>query len=264
MLQRRVLPHSWPERGCLVLAAAAAVVLVAGYATGTGSPVPPGSGPVGSSAVGNGRPLVTHDGLMVRRCQAVAIYPAARGSGAAVRRALHAEAAAADLALRDLPADVLAAATLEAGVPEVVACLPADRGPADADRLLAVTLPGADHRAAEPVLIHDLAFAVHPRSSTVAVLADALDREGILADALGAYQLDGSGPGGDLVVGYTGPLLSDSEIDSLREAIARPAGTTAAEVRVGPRSVEGVGVELSQEPAAAEVNRTAAPPGHLH
>jgi hypothetical protein len=263
-MARRALPGGWLERGCLALATAAAAVLVAGYATGPGSPAPTDTGQVGGSAVGNARPLVTYDGLMVRRCQAVAVYPAVRGSAATLRSALHAVAKAAGSPLRDLPADVLSAATLEVAVPDVVACLPAGQGAADAERLLAVALPGADHQAAEPVLVHDLAFSVHPRSSNVGVLSDALDREGVLADALGSYELAGSGPTGDLVVGYTGPLLSDGEIELLREAIARPAGTTAAEVGVRPRSVEGVGVELSQEPAAAEVTRTRAPTGHLH
>ena len=95
------------------------------------------------------------------------------------------------------------------------------------------------------VLVHDLQFTVP--ASDPASLAEAIEREGILADALGNYTA--SLDGGTLAVGYTGPLLSDALVESVRAGMARDAGVEPGDVTLGPRSTSGEGVDLSREPA---------------
>jgi hypothetical protein len=77
-------------------------------------------------------------------------------------------------------------------------------------------------------------------------VAKAVAEEGILSDALGNYAtaLDG----GALTVSYTGPLLSDALVESVRNGMARAAGKDLSAVVLAPRSATGEGVDLSQEP----------------
>jgi hypothetical protein len=250
----------------LALVLVAAAVLMAGHwggvAGGTSRAV---SQQVGTSAGGNGRPVVsTYDGLMVRRCEAVTVSLTTTGNGDAVRQELHAAATAAGTTLLDLPADVLPAAALEAGVPDVVTCLPQGQGEPEAQLLLAAPLPGAASEAAEPVLVHDLAFVVRPVGVSADEAADALDREGILSDELGYYDRQASGDGGALTLGYTGPLLNDSEVEAVREAVARCSGTDISAVEVRPRSASGTGVRLADEPVPPPVDAPSPRGRHGH
>jgi hypothetical protein len=218
---------------------------------------------IGTSVAGNDRPVVTkYDGLMIRRCDAVGLYANNVGNATNLRRQLHAAAGALGLTLTDLSADVLSAATLEKQSPDVVACLPPGASPAMTERLLATRRTGEDHHAAESVLVHELKFTIRPVHTTATLLAAAVDREGILSDTLGGYAVDTKDAAGQLVISYTGPLLSDTEVDGVRDAIARQGGTTPANVSVTPLSAAGQGIDLATEAPAAPASAPTASPQH--
>jgi hypothetical protein len=254
-------PARWhrPARiavGGLILGAL--VAHLAGAGALLGSPDRPNgavpiSQEVGDSVAGNGRPtVITYGGLMIRRCQAVLLYEKVVGSAETLRRELHAAAKLDGLSLTDLPADVLSPATLERPAPEVVACLQSADGAPAARRLLAARLPGVRLRGTESVLVHSLTFSLRPAHLTPQRLAAAIDRDGILTDTLGTYGLRVADPSGRLMVSYTGPLLSDREIDEVRAAIARPDQASSALVGVAPASTAGPPIDLATEPPPAQ------------
>jgi hypothetical protein len=74
-----------------------------------------------------------------------------------------------------------------------------------------------------------------------------VDGEGIVSDALGNY--DTTVEGQQINIAYTGPLLGDEVIDSVRAGIARQAHTAASAIDVGPRVTTGNGVDMASEPA---------------
>jgi hypothetical protein len=224
----------------------------------------PVSRQVGADVAGNGRPVVIrYSGHMVRRCEAVGLYARNPSGQAQLRRELHAAARTLGLTVTDLAADVLSPATLERAAPDVVACLPEGAGPSVAHRLLAARLVGADHSTAESVLVHAVTFTVRPVHTTAISLAAAVDREGILSDTLGRYDVDRSSTA-RLVIRYIGPLVSDSEIDGVRAAIARRAGTSSAAVRVTALSTAWPAIDPATEPPPAPATQTAPPPQHHH
>lgn len=214
---------------------------------------------------GNGRPDVgRYTGLMVRRCEAVALYATPNARVATLRRALHDAAAAAGTTVRDVSTEVLSPATLDQQVPDVVGCLPDGSTRADALPLLRRRLPGEDHHRVEAVLVHELRFLTPPgRRHTDAALAAAVLREGILSDTLGVYTAR-SAPHGALSISYTGALLGAGEVEGVRDAIARQSGLPARSVRVMPLSNVGVGVDVASEPPPAGATETDAPAVHDH
>jgi len=217
------------------------------------------------SDVGNDRPLVTYDGLMVRRRVVIAIRPAPGANLVTLRRQLQNAAARRHTTVSSISPDVLDPAVLEQLVPEVTVVLPLGDTLADGRKLV----DPASLQSRRPsevagydvtsVLVHDLRFTV--RSAIPAVLANTIAREGILSDALGTYATT-VGPG-YLEITYTGPLLSDSLVESVRAGIARRADTRTAEVIVSPRSHTGVGVDMAREPALAPAV-TEISTGHNH
>jgi hypothetical protein len=111
----------------------------------------------------------------------------------------------------------------------------------------------------DSVLVHDLRFRVS--SAKPAVLAAAIAREGILADAMASYTTTLGRHRLDIT--YTGPLLSDELVGSVRAGIARRAHLAPTAVTISPRSTTGVGVDMAREPAPApQVIET--PPAHNH
>ena len=217
--------------------------------------------------MGNGRPLVTHDGLMVRRRVVIAILPAPGADVAALRHELGRAAAGRHTSVSDISPSVLDPADQEALQPDLTLVLPAGATPADAKNVVAPvgasrsTLPGVQDYEVASVLVHDLRFTV--RASDPPALAAAIAREGILTDALGSYSTSGSG--GTLEITYTGPLLSDALVEVVRGGIARGEGVASSSVTVGPRSTTGVGVTLAEEPAPAPVvDEVAAPARQGH
>lgn len=246
-------------------AKAVSVVLLASLLSGctagapSGSPVPALTGVVlaaePGSELGNARPTVSYDGLMVRRRIAVAVHPAPDADVVKLRAALLTAADGADLVVSDISPDVLDAETLDHIVPELIVALPAGATVDDGGRLVDLAFgheqafPGLDHVHIASVLVHDLRFTV--ASADPDAVAGAIDVEGILSDALGNYQTHAGD--GELELSYTGPLLSDLTIQAVREGIARGAGILAGDVKVSPRSSTGTGVDMKKEPQEASV-----------
>jgi len=254
-------------------AAAVSVVLASSLLAGCTAGAPPGSLPSATSGValasglgselGNGRPQVSYDGLMVRRRIVVAIHPAPDADLGKLRTALGTAAGSLGLDVSRISPDVLGASVLQHTVPELIVALPGDATIADGGELVDLAFghdqafPGLDHVHVARVLVHDLRFTVRP--SAPDAVAEAIALEGILADALGNYETHIGG--GDLELSYTGPLLSDKTVEAVRLGVARAAGTTADEVKVSPRSGTGTGVDMAKEPAEAAV---AEEPVHGH
>jgi hypothetical protein len=239
-----------------------------GPATTSTTPAPRPSEVVAAddgSDLGNGRPQVTNDGLMVRRRVVIAIHPTAAANLVALRKELDNAAKHLHTGLSNVPRGVLDPALMEPVAPEMTLALPPGKSLADA-RILIDPAPSTGRKFPDvarydvaSVLVHDLRFTVS--SATPAVLAAAIAREGILSDALGNYtttlgrhQLD---------ISYTGPLLSDELVESVRRGIARRAHVQPAAVTISPRSTTGVGVDMAKEPAPAPA-ATDTSPAHNH
>ena len=220
--------------------------------TATTTPLPSGAVVAeGGSDVGNERPHVTYDGLMVRRRVVIAIHPTPDSDLISLRKEMDKAATGHHTTLSDISPSVLDAALLERLAPELAVVLPAGGTIVDARKLIDPasserrTFRAVQEFNVASVLVHDLEFRV--RSANPAVLAEAIAREGILSDALGNYTTTlGSGR---LDITYTGPLLSDDLVESVRAGIARRAETQPAAVIVSPRSTTGVGVDMAKEPA---------------
>jgi hypothetical protein len=246
---------------------------LAGCTTGaraTTSTSPPAPRPSGAAAVdngpadlGNGRPLVTNDGLMVRRRMAVVIYSTNGANLAALRKELDTAAARGHTRLSSIAPGVLPAALLEPDSPAMTLVLPPGESLADARKLIdpstGARVPAVGRYDVAPILVHDLRFTV--KTAKPAVLAAAIAREGILADALNSYSTVFGRHRLDIT--YTGPLLSDELVGSVRAGIARRAHVQPAAVTISPRSTTGVGVDMAKEPAQAPA-LTETPPAHNH
>ena len=238
-----------------VAALAVSAVLACGAASAATSPAPvPGQDTSTTVAddgsdVGNGRPVVTHDGLMVRRLAVVALRVDPRSDTATAGSVLRSAAERLGTAVTSVSTSVLDAAVLERLRPDLVEALPLGATTAQAHRLADVAFGAHDAGAVEDVavelvLVHDLRFTL--RTSDPVGVARAVAREGILSDALGSYTT--RVVPGQLDVLYTGPLLSDRLVDLVRAGIARPARESADAVTLGPRSTRGGGVDLTTEP----------------
>lgn len=218
------------------------------------------------SDVGNDRPQVSYDGLMVRPRVVIAIHSTANADLTSLRTQLDLAATRRHTTLFTISASVLDPALLERVAPDLVVALPAGTTRADAGKLIDPSFAegreisdDAQEYDVVRVLVHDLRFTVG--TANPAVLAKAIAREGILADVLGnytttlgAHQLD---------VTYTGPLLSDRLVASVRNGIARRGDIAHAVVSVSPRSRSGVGVDMAREPAPAPAVFSAST-GHHH
>jgi hypothetical protein len=222
-----------------------------GAQSGTSTSAPPGVvlAAEPGSELGNGRPIVGYDGLMVRRRIVVAIHPTPDADLGVLRTALYTAAGGHGLTLSEISPDVLGAGVLQHMVPELIVLLPSDATVADGGELAdlafskARVFPGLDHVHIASVLVHDLRFTVG--SADPSAVAEAIALEGIVSDALGNYE---TVVGGQLEIRYTGPLLSDATVESVRGGIARGAGVAAGEVTVSPRSGTGAGVDMEKEP----------------
>lgn len=263
-----------------------AVCLAGCTGGGGGSAVPASSAPPASDAsgsggdavlsqvqegqdLGNGRPEVSYDGLMVRRRVVIAVHSDVNAELTGVRKKLDAAAAARDIALDAISPMVLEPAVLQHVKSELIIALPAsatlDDGRALVDQSFGKSAgEGAEMMAAErfhvlPVLVHDLQFTI--ATATPAALSAAVDKEGILSDALGTYGT--AVDGGRVTFSYSGPLLGNGTVESVRAGIARQAHVDASSVAVGPRSLTGTGVDMATEPPwDPEVIEEK--PGHAH
>ncbi len=205
--------------------------------------------------VGNGRPASSHDGLMVRRRTVIAVHQAEGTDPGSLRQRLDEAASQQGIELTDISPMVLDALLLDHLVPDVIVALPAGRSNEDAAQLAERafgqegTNPAVEHVHIGEALVHDLRFTL--AAEDPAALAAEIASEGILSDALGNYEesLDG----GALTIGYTGPLLSDDLVESVRDGMARSGGKAAGDVELAPRSTSGDGVDLSREPVPDHV-----------
>lgn len=217
--------------------------------------------------LGNGRPEVSYDGLMVRRRVVIAVHSGINAELKGVRAKLDAAAAARNMVLDATSPSVLEPAVLQHVTPELIVALPVSATLDDGRALVDQAVRGgagegteaAEHFHVLPVLVHDLQFSVE--TAGPAALAAAIDKEGILSDALGNY---GTTVGrGQATFSYTGPLLGDGTVESVRAGIARQAHVAASAVAVGPRSPAGTGVDMAAEPPwDPEVIEEK--PGHTH
>jgi hypothetical protein len=201
---------------------------------------------------------------MVRRRVVIAVHLVRAGDDAVVHRHLEHTAARLHTTVSPISASVLDPVPLEVLAPDLVVALPTDETSRDGRRLMKLALRGGHWTSVVeaydvlPALVHDLRFTVS--SAHPARLARAIAREGILSDALGNYT---SRPGaGTLDILYTGPLLSDGLMRSVVAGIARRAFVTPSAVRIAPRSLTGVGVDLAREPTPTPVEISA--PAHDH
>lgn len=200
--------------------------------------------------LGNGRPTVSYDGLMVRRRVVIAVHTALDADAAGIRKRLGAAAAARGMALSAISPDVLEPAVLQQMVPEVIVALPSTATPDDGRSIVrAVTGEDTGKLGVKdfyvlPVLVHDLRFSA--ATTDPAGVSARVDREGIVSDALGNYSTVARK--GRLSISYTGPLLGDEIVESVRDGISRQAQISAGEVTVGPRSPAGTGVDMAAEP----------------
>jgi hypothetical protein len=200
--------------------------------------------------LGNGRPTVSYDRLMVRRRVVIAVHTGPGADTTAIRGRLSAAAAAAHATLSAISPDVLEPEVLQQVVPEVILALPAAATIDDGRAIVNAATEqdtgtlGVKNFYVLPVLVHDLRFSV--ATAEPAAVSAGVDREGIVSDALGNYSTVAQG--GQLSISYTGPLLGDETVESVREGISRQAHIPPAEVTVGPRSPSGTGVDMTTEP----------------
>lgn len=216
------------------------------------------------SDIGNDRPLVSFDGLMIRRRTVVAVHVPANTDLGAVRRHLDRAATSRHTTLSPISASVLDPVPLERLAPNLVLALPAGATPTVGRRLMSRALRDPRwndiirRHGVLSVLVHDLRFtvsAVHP-----AEVARAIAREGILSDALGNYT---AVPGIEkLDILYTGPLLGDDVVHAVQVGMARPAFVSPSTVVIAPRSLTGRGVHLADEPTPTPVEISALPSHH--
>jgi len=190
---------------------------------------------VAAEDAGDGQATTTFDGPMVRRRAAIGIHPVKGASRARIAADLAAVAGKAG-PLEPATFAVFAKPMLEFMVPEMTFVAPEGVSVQSAEAMMRDHQPaGVAFYVVQPVLVHDVTFAVVPdRSVTPAAVRDTEDAEGILTDVLGRYRTDVQRSG--VTVRYFGAVLSDASVESVRAAMARAAGVTADRVQVSPNS----------------------------
>jgi hypothetical protein len=198
-----------------------------------------------SDDAGDGRATTSFDGAMVRRRAAIAIRPVAGADRRTIAQQVRAAARAENVGpLADATFAVFSEEMLQYLVPEMTLVLPEGKSVQDAERVMRdYVFPGVAFHLVQPVLVHDLTFAVLPaRGVSPAQVRAAQDAEGILADSLNHYVTDVQPTG--VTVRYFGAILSDGQILAVREAMGRAAHVPADRVAVAATS-QGGGVDLS-------------------
>ncbi|MEV4642362.1 hypothetical protein AB0J80_33930 [Actinoplanes sp. NPDC049548] len=225
----------------------AGVVLRSGgwFATADAQPALKPAGVISDDA-GDELATTTFDGAMVRQRAAIAIHPAKGADRGQITRELKAAARQSGAGeLAEATFAVFSPEMLEYLVPEMTFVLPENVSVPHAEAFM------RDHQPrtvafyiVQPVLVHDLTFAVVPAPGTSpAEVRARADREGMLSDSLNHYVSTVQESG--LTVRYFGAILSDGQIQSVREALGRAANVAAERVSVSP-NLPGPGVDLSQ------------------
>lgn len=211
---------------------------------------------VSGDDTGDGQATTTFDGTMVRRRAAIGIRPARGADRATITQQMNAMAAGSKLGpLEPATFAVFSKTMLEFLVPEMTFVAPEGVSVESAEAMM------RDHQPSDiafylvqPVLVHDVTFAVVPASGiTPAAVAATEDREGILTDVLGRYRTTVQRSG--VTVRYFGAILSDVSISSVRSAMGRAAGVPAAQVQIAANNpLAGVeldgGVDLTDNEAS--------------
>jgi hypothetical protein len=195
---------------------------------------------------GDEQATTSFDGPMVRKRVAVAIHPAKNADLAHIRAELQAVATAKGSVgkLTEATFAVFSENMLEYLVPELTFVLPEGVSVSRAEALM------RDHQPADvafyvvqPVLVHDLTFAVVPGAGvTPAQARTAQDSEGILSDSLNHYVTTVQPAG--VTVSYFGAVLSDETIGTVRDAMGRAAKVAPDRIQVSANE-PGPGVDLS-------------------
>ncbi|GAB1693561.1 hypothetical protein [Krasilnikovia sp. M28-CT-15] len=211
----------------------------------TVTPVPAAAaGPINDDA-GDELATTTYDGPMVRQRAAIGIHPVKGADRRQIARELRAAAKQDGYGeLTDATFAVFDKSLLETVVPELTLVLPEGASAGDADRFM------RDHQPAtvgfytvQPVLVHHLTFAVVPAPGVTPARVQAVeDAEGVLSDSLNSYVTTVQRSG--LTVRYFGAVLSDGQIETVRQAMGRAAQVPAERVAVAA-SEPGPGVDLS-------------------
>ncbi|GAA2611989.1 hypothetical protein [Paractinoplanes durhamensis] len=235
------------RRHHLLAAAAVAVLILIGVWSAPTRPSAssPSISAIGGDDAGDARATTTYDGAMVRKRAAIAVHPVAGADRAKIRSELAAAAKKADVgALTEATFAVFSEEMLNYLVPEMTFVLPEGVPVTRGEAFM------RDHQPAdvafylvEPVLLHDLTFAVVPAAGvTPTAVRDAEDSEGILADTLNHYETAVQSAG--VTVRYFGAILSDPAIAAVRDAMARAAQVPADRVQVTANE-PGPGIDLS-------------------
>jgi hypothetical protein len=194
---------------------------------------------------GDGTATASYDGPAVRRRAAIAIHPAPGADRAHITAELRAAARTTGVGeLEPATFAVFSAQMLEYLVPEMTFVAAEDVPVAATEAMMRDHQPrDVAFYLVQPVLVHDLTFAVIPGDGVSPDQVRArVDREGILTDSLGRYTATTQRTG--VTVRYFGALLSDGRIEAVRDAMGRAAGVPADRVEVSP-SRSGPGVDLS-------------------
>jgi|tagenome__1003787_1003787.scaffolds.fasta_scaffold20976160_3 hypothetical protein len=195
---------------------------------------------------GDAPATTTYDDAMVRKRAAIAIHPVPGADRAHIRRELTGLAAAQHVGpLAEATFAVFSEEMLNYLVPEMTFVLPENVDVDHAEAFMRDQQPAdVAFYLVEPVLVHDLTFAVIPDDGVTPAAARAWqDREGILADTLNHYVTTVQPAG--LTVRYFGALLSDESVGTVRAAMGRAAHVPADRVQV-EATLPGPGVDLSQ------------------
>ncbi|MEU7903568.1 hypothetical protein [Actinoplanes sp. NPDC049118] len=228
----------------LVLVLCGAVAAARGGWLADPAPAQAVSGPVTDDA-GDELATTTFDGPMVRRRAAIAIHPAKGADRGQIARELRAAAQRARVGtLTDATFAVFSPELLEYLVPEQTLVLDEGVSVPDAEAFM------RDHQPAsvafylvQPVLVHDLTFAVVPAPGVMpADVSAVVDSEGILSDSLNRYRTTVQRSG--LTIRYFGAIISDGQVEAVRQALGRSARVPADRVAVAA-SLPGPGEDLS-------------------
>jgi hypothetical protein len=240
---------TWRTNSKIVLAVVLA--LLCGWAVAradlfrsSGSPDIKPVAQVSDDDAGDRQATTTYDGPMVRRRVAIALHVAEGADQNLIRRQLRSVAAREKVGpLSEASFAVFSEDMLTYLVPEMTMVLPEGTTTEDGEVMMRDhSFTGVTFHLVQPVLVHDLTFAVIPHGVTPDQARTREDVEGVLSDSLNHYTTTVQRSG--LTVRYLGAIISDRQVQVVREAMARAAGVTAAQVAV-EASMPGPGVDLS-------------------
>jgi HAMP domain-containing protein len=241
----RAVPRTRVVVVLILVVACAAVLLRAGGWLTRPVAVRPAAEITAADDAGDKQATTTFDGPMVRRRAAIGIHPVKGADRTKITAELTAMARTAKIGpLEPSTFAVFSSSMLEFLVPEMTLVAPEGVSVESAEAMM------RDHQPADvafylvqPVLVHDVTFAVIPAAGVDPASAAAIeDREGILTDDLGKYTTSVQRTG--VTVRYFGAILSDAAMEAVCDAMARAAKVPDAQVQISPNE-PFAGVDLS-------------------